>query len=214
MTEQTTEAWVEQAYNDILEEGFVYDDTRLDPDALNDENVDFLLNKMAGWENEKGRRKAAYEKEVRRLDGMIRWFNMKYAAKMEVYLRNKLAGDKKRKSIGLPCGVKLAFRAVKETVQFPNQAAFIAWARDNDPELHKYEEKITESVDLEFLLAKKAKGLLVTNEDGALINVETGEVLPGAAWRPAGDSFSIQFPKTATKKGAAPDVDEDADLLQ
>jgi hypothetical protein len=96
------------------------------------------------------------------------------------YLQSLIHEGRKVKSLATPHGV---VRLRARPVQFEiDEDAALAWAKDTHPGLLKY------TVKLDKAGFKKA---LALGDDGALVDPESGEVLPFARWVDPGESISF-----------------------
>lgn len=132
------------------------------------------------------------ETAARQIDRINEWAERRYEVLhgrarweqegLEMWHRAVLADDPNRKTISLPCGT------LKSRVQQPvwvfDDEAFIAWARENAPELVRVPEP-----QVDKAAAKKA--LLALPEGGGEVITEAGEVVPGAEVTFRGPSFTV-----------------------
>lgn len=92
---------------------------------------------------------------------------------LTAYALDRRAADAKQKTLSTPFG-EVGTREVAPAVAVEDPAAFIAWAKQERPELVKVAESVR---------AADAKKALVV-ADGKVIDPKTGEVVPGAAVTP------------------------------
>ena len=125
-----------------------------------------------------------HARRVEVLAGRERWL----AEGLEMWHRAVLADDPSRKTISLPCGT-LKSRSQQPVWVFDDEV-FIAWARENAPELVRVPEP---KPQVDKAAAKKA--LHITSGDlpaeAALAITDDGEVVPGVTVQVRGPSFTV-----------------------
>lgn len=163
----------------------------LDPELndLDDVGADFILNRLAGYDNELERRKAAWETSQRQLKAKIDWMKRRYASALQRYAARQLLKEdhspealrsielwetQKKKTVNLPCGGKLAFKKTPAALVVNNEAEFEVWVGKHVPDAFEYVAKLSKTM---------------VNEHWK----KTGEVPVGSHAKPESTAFHIQF---------------------
>lgn len=131
-----------EGFNDEIEED-EFDDTAIQEEISDlirsvrsdfvpetEDDFDWIMAKIRGYENEKKDREKTYRQKVRELDGKISFFKNRFALEMEGFAVEKLAAsrNKKKKSFKLPCGGLIGYRSSSWKLKVTNSDAFGTWA--------------------------------------------------------------------------------------
>ena len=155
-------------------EGFVVD---------TDQKADWAIRKLAVVRKKQAENQAIYDAEVQRITEWLSTVNtalQRDALYFEAVLRPYALTQRTegRKSITLPHGT-IKTTAGQPKVEFKDEAAFIEWAKTNDPTLLKVKTDID----------KTAVKALIT-EEGVVISTQ-GEIVPDVEVIPA--ETSVKF---------------------